>query len=330
LTVALDVSIEAIKEMIRRKERIPISQQRLRYGGKQLEDGKGLGDYHILGESTVHLMLRPCGGEGSEQGHDCVGSSRKRLGDNKGAVEQGAVNKLQIGCQLRLVEKQADMRQRWAKERAERDMALLKLKHAQTTLKLMQAESAEKDAELARREEEVRVHLDKTRSMQEQMECMLGQESAEYVRGLRQKLKEELAVLQAAEKHWRTEWYQQGAELATEKLKSARLEAELVAEKSKLVADKSKCARLTSEVATEKLITLRLSARLTSELATEKQKSANFEVTALRLNSELVTEKQKSANLKAELVEQNSKLVHLNSKFASIQAKLEETVLEAE
>ena len=84
-------------------------------------------------------------------------------------------------------------------------MALLKLKHAQTTLMLMRAESAKKDAEIARREEDVRVHLDKTWRMHKQMECMLRQESAEHVRDLGQKLKEELAVLQAAEKHWRAE-----------------------------------------------------------------------------------------------------------------------------
>ena len=62
LTVALDASIKAIKEMIGRTERTPISHQRLRYGGKQLEDGKGLGDYRILGESTLHLIARLCGG----------------------------------------------------------------------------------------------------------------------------------------------------------------------------------------------------------------------------------------------------------------------------
>ena len=62
LTVASDASIKAIKEMIWRTERTPISHQRLRYGGKQLEDGKGLGDYHILGESTLHLIARLCGG----------------------------------------------------------------------------------------------------------------------------------------------------------------------------------------------------------------------------------------------------------------------------
>ena len=53
LTVALDASIEAIKEMIWRTERIPISQQRLCYGGKQLEDGKDLADYHTYSRSRI-------------------------------------------------------------------------------------------------------------------------------------------------------------------------------------------------------------------------------------------------------------------------------------
>ena len=110
-------------------------------------------------ESTLHLIARLSGG-GPEPDCGCADSSGKSLGDDKDAVEQGAVNKLRMERQRRLVEKQADMRHRWAKERAERDMALLKLKHVQTILKLMRAESAEKDAELARREEEVRVHLD--------------------------------------------------------------------------------------------------------------------------------------------------------------------------
>ena len=200
LTVALDVSIKAIKEMIWRTERIYISQQRLRYGGKQLEDGKGLGDYHILGESTLHLIARLCGGGPEPDG--CADSSEKSFGDDKDAVKQGAVNNLRITRQRRLG---SDVRHRLGKELAERDIALLKLKRAQTALKLTLAEHAEKDADLARREEEVRVHLDETRRMHERMECMLRQESAEHVRDLRQKLKEELAVLQAVEKHWRSE-----------------------------------------------------------------------------------------------------------------------------
>ena len=182
--------------MIWRTERTPISHQRLRYGGKQLEDGKGLGDYSILGESTLHLIAPLCGGGPVPDG--CADSSGKSLDDDKDAVKQGAVNNLRITRQRRLG---SDVRHRLGKERAERDISLLKLKRAQTALKLMRAERAEKDAELARREEEVRVHLDETRRMQERMECMLRQESAEHVRDLRQKLKEELAVLPVSYTH---------------------------------------------------------------------------------------------------------------------------------
>ena len=126
------------------------------YGGKQLEDGKGLDDYHILEESTLHLMTRLRGG-GPEPEDGLADSSGKSLGDDKKSVKQGAVNKLRIERQRRLVEG-TDVRHRFGKERAERDIALLKLKHTQTALKLMRAERAGKDAELARREEDVRVH----------------------------------------------------------------------------------------------------------------------------------------------------------------------------
>ena len=165
LTVALDASIEAIKKMIWRREQVPISQQRLRYGGKQLEDGKGLDDYHIREESTLHLMTRLRGG-GPEPNYDRADSSGKSLGDDKTSVEQGAVKKLRSERQRRLAAG-ADIRHLLVKERAERDIALLKLKKAQTALKLMRAERAGKDAELARGEDNGRVHLDETRRMHE-------------------------------------------------------------------------------------------------------------------------------------------------------------------
>ena len=79
LTVAWDVSVETIKKTILRIEGVPISHQRLLYGGKQLEDDKGLDNYYIFEGSTLHLMPRLLGG-GPEPGYGCADPSEKSLG----------------------------------------------------------------------------------------------------------------------------------------------------------------------------------------------------------------------------------------------------------
>ena len=55
-------TVEEVKVKIEVKLAIPPQEQRLVYGGRQLEEGRTLSSYNIEDKSTLHLVLRLKGG----------------------------------------------------------------------------------------------------------------------------------------------------------------------------------------------------------------------------------------------------------------------------
>ncbi|KAF2115403.1 ubiquitin-related domain-containing protein [Lophiotrema nucula] len=62
LDIEPDYKVSRIKERVEEKEGIPPAQQRLIFGGKQMNDDKSAADYALEGGATLHLVLALRGG----------------------------------------------------------------------------------------------------------------------------------------------------------------------------------------------------------------------------------------------------------------------------
>ena len=63
IVVEEDDTILNVKVKLKEKADVPVDEQRLIFGGHQLEDKQTIKHYNIQRDSTIHLVLRLPGGE---------------------------------------------------------------------------------------------------------------------------------------------------------------------------------------------------------------------------------------------------------------------------
>ena len=62
IVVEEDDTILSVKTKLQEKDNVPVDEQRLIYGGHQLEDKRTLKFYNVGRDATIHLVLRLPGG----------------------------------------------------------------------------------------------------------------------------------------------------------------------------------------------------------------------------------------------------------------------------
>ena len=106
-TITLDVDLDnatilTVKGMVYDKEGVPVAQQKLIFGGKDLEDIKKLSDYGIKNGSTLNIIVKVTANEGTtgEYWATCYNSKTSFTAGDNTTVFQAALS----GDQLTLTE----------------------------------------------------------------------------------------------------------------------------------------------------------------------------------------------------------------------------------
>lgn len=115
-------SVNELKQQIKECEYLPVCEQVLVANGRLLQDGSSLASSGITRDSTVHLLLRLCGGKGG------FGALLRGQGRDGKITENYDACRDLSGRRLRHVDAEKKLKQ-WRAEAKERELEKTALKH---------------------------------------------------------------------------------------------------------------------------------------------------------------------------------------------------------